>query len=172
MNLYELTIEGHEIERLLLANDGELTPELEARFDAILTAGKDKVHAALCVRKNLEAELEACRAEVKRLTERASSKEKELVRLEARILHALDAAYGGRIKTVAFTAWGQDYQGGVNVAMAADADITKLIPLGLVKTTHELKKTEVNKFLDENGDDSLPEVVVQVCPGKRGLRVR
>jgi hypothetical protein len=44
--LYDLAIEQREIYDILIENDGELTPELEARLDAVLRQSKDKVDAA------------------------------------------------------------------------------------------------------------------------------
>jgi len=78
MRLWEL---GDELERIgfeIFENEGELTPELEARLDALEGAWEDKVErVALYVRSQvvlgLAADIEVCRLDrIKRSHERAA----------------------------------------------------------------------------------------------------
>jgi hypothetical protein len=107
ISLYDVALEGAEINDILSANDGELTPELEARFDELLRQGPRKIDAACMVVRELSATAEACRAEAKRLTERATAFDRNEAVLKSRILGAVDAAFDGKLKTQMFTVWGQ-----------------------------------------------------------------
>src|SRR5690242_1192889 len=107
MKLYDIPMEFAGIDLALVESGGELTPELEAKFDDFLRAGKDKIEAAAMVVRGLELEADACVAEGKRLAERAASLENNSDRLKKLILRALDAAFDGKIKTSLFTIWGQ-----------------------------------------------------------------
>ena len=46
VSLYDLSLEGVQIQDMLLENDGELTPELEARIDQLMLLGPEKIEAA------------------------------------------------------------------------------------------------------------------------------
>ena len=107
-SLYEVGVEGAEIESILMENDGELTPELEARLDAHLASGKNKIVAAAMVVQGLEASKANCLAEALRLMDRANAFERNAKSLKARILFAVDEGFDGKIKTDLFTIWGSD----------------------------------------------------------------
>ena len=107
LTLYDLSMEGVQIQDLLAENEGELTPELEARIDALMLAGPDKVEAAAMVVRNLESNAAACEVEVMRLAERAKSFHENSRRLKERIAITLDCAFGGKIKTPRFTVYTQ-----------------------------------------------------------------
>lgn len=172
-NLYEVAVEGAELERMLEESDGELTPELEQRFDAFLAGGKDKINAALCVRRNLEAEMEMCRKEAARLAARAASVERNRARLSERILAAVDFGFGGKVKTAQFTAYGQTSGEGHEYTLAPDCDILALHKTSpdLVRMQVELNKAALNAAL-KDGEAIPREIHVEAVPGKRFLQVR
>ena len=105
--LYELTSEGVQISDMLTENEGELTPELEARLDALMLEGPARMEAAAMVVRQLEANATACEEESKRLRERAKAFSDNASRLKNRMTLALDAAFGGKVKTALFTIWAQ-----------------------------------------------------------------
>ena len=107
LSLYDIGVEALQIEDLLIAGEGELTPELEERWNALLTGGKDKINAAACVVKSLEANAEACKLEAQRLTQRAQAFASDADRLKDRIKVAVDLAFNGKVKTDLFTVWCQ-----------------------------------------------------------------
>lgn len=169
MNLYNLTVEGAEINRILTENEGELTPELEARLDAILGEGKDKVEAAAMVVRSLEASRDACAAEADRLAKRAYSFDKNIDSLKTRILYAVDAAFDGKVKTDKFTIWGQSSADTVGFEVAADADLSQMPEV--TRITYALDKIKLKGMVQAN--DPIPAAVtVTHLPGKRSLRIK
>jgi len=161
-----MTVEGMELESILSENGGELTPELESRLDALLSQGKDKIEAAACVVREMDAHAEALRAEAKRLADRAVSFDNQAERLKQRMVYAVDAAFGGKLKTDRFTIWAQNSAGGVQFECA---DVSKL-PDDLVKVTRSLNK-DAAKELYKRGE--LPaEILAAEYEGKRYLRIK
>ena len=169
MNLYELTIEGAEINRILTENEGELTPELESRLDAILGEGKDKVEAAAMVVRSLETSAEACSAEAARLSKRSKSYEEQVDKLKLRMLYAVDGAFGGKVKTDKFTIYGQNSADTVAFDVAPDADLSKIDP-SVVRTTYALDKIALKERY--KAGTVPPEVTATPMPGKRSLRIK
>jgi hypothetical protein len=172
MNLYETTIEGLEIQRLLEDSGGELDEALEARFDALLSGGKEIITAALCVRRNLMADAEACRIEAQRLWERQKGLEKQVASLEARVLGAVIAAFGGKLKTPLFSVWTQTSPATRSYALAPDVDMVKLAETrpDIVRTTRELSKSSLNDLV--KAGELPPEIVSEEIPGHPYLRVK
>lgn len=95
------------IEDILIDGDGELTPETEARMDALLQSGVPKIEGAVLIVKELEATAERIKLEADRMTKRRQSFERNADSLKARIVMALDAAFNGKIKTDRITAYTQ-----------------------------------------------------------------
>jgi hypothetical protein len=173
MTLFDVGVEGSELEQLLEEAAGELTPELEARLDEFLCAGKDKINAALMVRRRMEYEARACREEAERLWARAKSIDGQREKLSGRILMAVDHGFQGKVKTAFFTAYGSNCGAHDEFYMAPDADIAQFADTNpdLVRVTRELNKTAL-KDLVKSGGELPPEVAVDAVPGKRVLVVR
>jgi hypothetical protein len=173
MNLFEIGAEGHELERIMEESGGELTPEVEARVDELLSAGKDKINAALCVRRRMEFEARACREEADRLWARAKAIENQRAKLNERILFAVDNGFQGKVKTAFFTAYASNCGPTSEFYMAPDADIAKFGDENpdLVRVERSLNKTALKDLMKE-GSELPPEIQVDVVPGKRVLVVR
>ena len=172
-SLYEVGVEGAEIELILLENDGELTPELEARLDAHLASGKDKIVAAVMVVRQLEASAEVCRAECERIEQRFMSFKRNASALKARMLFAVDEGFDGKVRTDLFTIWGQVSAPTVSIDVAPDADlqsIQKAYP-DLIRTKYELDKAHA-KSLRAQGLDLPAAIQVTENPGTRYLRIK
>lgn len=107
MTLYEVTLEAKLIEEALIASDGELTPELEERFDNLLRQGPARIEAAVSIVKELIATADGAAAEVKRMQARKQSFLRNADTLKARVVIALDEAFGGKVKTGRYTVWTQ-----------------------------------------------------------------
>lgn len=170
MKLYEIPIEFAELESVLIERDGELTPELEKRFDDFLRAGKDKLEAGAMVVRGFEMEAEACEAEAKRLKERAGSLENNSQRLKRMILVALDAAFDGKVKTPLFTIWGQTSAPTTSIDVDPGTDLA-LLPAAFVRVKHELVKDAIKSAV--KAGEALPaEIIVTTLPGTRFLRIK
>jgi hypothetical protein len=170
MKLYEIPVEFAVLETALIERDGELTPELEKQLDEFLRAGKDKLEGGAMVMRGLEMEAEACRAEAKRLTERATSLDNNVGRLKKLILYALDGAFGGKVKTALFTIWGQTSATVTNLDLAPGTDLAEL-PESFVRITRALAKDAVKEAL-KRGEKIPDEIIVSEVPGTRFLRVK
>jgi hypothetical protein len=137
MTLYDVAQEGLIIADILTENDGELTPELEARLDALMQAGPDKIESATMVLKQIEADADACKVEATRLTERAKSFDNNAKRLKERIRVAVDGAFNGKVKTARFTISTQKAKDTVSITLAEG-----FTPEMVLKDHPELIKTE------------------------------
>jgi hypothetical protein len=173
MNLYEIAVEGAEMERMLEETQGVLTPEMEKRFDELLAGGKDKIESALFVRQNLKAEAKAAKEEAARLAARAASLDKQLAKLSERVLIAVDWAFNGKIKTARFTAYGTTGADSHEYTLAADCDIVELHKANpdIVRMNVELNRSALNQLV-KDGEELPQEIRVETVPGKRWLNVR
>lgn len=170
--LYSITQEGMELNDILTATDGEITPELELRLDEWLKSGKGKIDAACKVVQSLTASADACLEESKRLNERTSSFLRNRDMLKDRILGAVDLAFGGKVKTDLFTVWGQTSADTFAVDIAADCDLKALHAADpeLVKVGYALDKAKCRQLIKDGTE--INGVTVQENPGKRYLRIK
>jgi hypothetical protein len=74
--LYDIGIQAIALQDALYEAMGEITPEIEASMDALLAEGEKSLVSAAYVVDKLENDAEFCRAEAKRLTDRAASLER------------------------------------------------------------------------------------------------
>jgi hypothetical protein len=172
-SLYEVGVEGAEIEALLIESDGELTPELEARLDAHLATGKNKIIAAAMVVRQLETSEGACVVEANRLLARAESFKRQAAMLKARMLFAVDNGFDGKLKTDLFTIWGQTSAPTVAFDVAPDAELTKIAEEypSLIRTKQELDRKRLGEMY--KAGEALPIAIsVDERPGTRYLRIK
>ena len=173
MTLYDVAMEGLQLEDALIANEGELTPEMEERLTKLLKEGPGRVEAAAMVVSNLEYFQETCKAEARRLAERAKSLEANIERVKARMLVAVDVAFGGKVKTPRFTIWSQKAADTVSYDLAEEfsLEILKEEFPELVRTKLELNK-QACKDLHDSGV-ALPEAVTRdEKTGERYIRIK
>jgi hypothetical protein len=173
LTLYDLSMEGVQIQDLLIENEGELTPELEARLDALLLAGPDKIEAAAMVVRSLEASADVCKNEVERLAKRADSFHANAQRLKDRMAMALDCAFNGKIKTEKFTVWTQAAPEHIvfDIAEGSTIDQVEASAANLVRVKKELDKIAC-KAAFEAGYPFPPCLTFERTPGKRYLRLK
>ena len=173
MKLYDIPFEAAVIERALVENEGELTPELEAQINNLLTAGQDKIEAAAMVIRNLEADAEACHEEAQRLRDRECSIVRNIDRLKGMVVTALDAAFNGKVKTAKFTVYAQTSAPTLAIEAAPDADLMEIAKQApwAVRIKPELCKKEIQERI--KGGDEIPNgLMVEERPGTRFLRIR
>lgn len=166
MQLYDIAQEGLVVADLLTESEGELTPELEARLDAVLRAGKEKIEAAERVCRNLDAQAKACAVEAKRLAERAQGIKKQRESLRKRMAVAIDAVFGGKVKTALFTIWTQTGAPTMRVTVAPGTDMDQLRARrpDLFRTEHIFDEIAA-KTTKTTGMPLPAEVTVEDVPG-------
>ncbi len=172
-NLIEIGEAGLRLESILYEAEGELTPETEALMDSILAEGEAALDSAAYVLRELEGQAEFLKSEAKRYTERANSLLNQRENLRGRMGFALDAAFGGKLKTERNTLWMQTSPDTLAVELAADADLAKVkdeAP-GLVKVFYSLDNAAVKDAV-KAGQPIPTAINVTPQPGKRSLRMR
>ena len=117
--LYSLAMDGVEIEMLLLESVGEITPDIQAKMDALLESGPPMIEAAAAVVRQLQLSAQIAEEESKRLRDRAKTFDAQAEKLKERMTIALDKAFGGKIKTPKWSIWTQK---------SADRLVADLVP--------------------------------------------
>jgi hypothetical protein len=102
MSLYDVGLQGRLIEDALIESGGELNPDLEARFDELLARGPEAIDAGSAIVRELTLSAGAAKEEKDRQASRQKSFESNAASLKRRIRVAVDAAFGGKIKTKRF----------------------------------------------------------------------
>lgn len=173
MKLYEIPMEFAELEQALVESEGELSAELEKRFDDFMCGGKDKIEAGAMVIRTLEREAEACKTEATRLKDRMASHEKNADRLKRLVLTALDSAFDGKVKTPLFTIWGQTSAATQSIDVAPGETLEELsarVP-EFVRMKYELDRDAIKTSYKQG--KPMPEgIIVSDVPGTRFLRIR
>lgn len=173
LTLYDISLEGMQIADILTENEGELTPELEARLDALMRGAPERIEAAAMVVRSMEADAEVCKAEAQRLLERAKGFENNAQRLKDRMAIAVDAAFSGKVKTARFSIWTQKAADSVAFDLREEFTIDMLeqdLP-NAVRTKKELDKRALREMFDAGMP--LPEsLYVEETTGKRYLRIK
>lgn len=172
-SLYDLSLEGVQIADLLTEREGELTPEIEQRIDALMMAGPERVEAAAIVVRQLEANADACAGEMERLAARAASFHANAQHLKERIAIVLDCAFNGKLKTEKFTAWTQQSADHTGFAVREGHTIEEVEAAdpSLVRVKKELDKIALKKKFDRA--EALPLAIhFETTAGKRFLRLK
>jgi hypothetical protein len=174
MKLYDIPLEATEIESILAETYGELTPEIEERIAVFMADGKDKIESSCIVVKSLEDDAAVCRAEAKRLIDRANGLEKGADRLKGLMLYAVDKAFAGKLKTTKFTVWGQTSAVTTAFQLKPGTDIFSLAaqaPEFVRARDPEMDKLAMKEALKIG--KPMPECVdVIENPGTRFLRIK
>jgi hypothetical protein len=174
MKLYDIPFEIASFETEIEANEGVITPKLEARWKEFISAGKDKIEAGAMVIQTLKAQAEACEAEAKRLQKRADSLSANVERLKQLTIGAVDS-FGGKVKTPLFTIWTQDSAATLSIETAPDADLKEMeeyMP-EFVRTQRELNKKAIAEKIKAGPDWEIPPCLnVTEKPGTHYLRIR
>ncbi|MBE2187272.1 MAG: siphovirus Gp157 family protein [Rhodothermales bacterium] len=104
--LYEIDRELHELESALIEAGGEITEEVDERFNDLLQMRAEKVAGYVAVIRRLETSADAYASEAQRLSSNARAMQNSADRLKQRLLEAMlargDQEYDtplGRIRT-------------------------------------------------------------------------
>ncbi len=173
LTLYDISLEGVQIADILTQNDGELTPELEARLDELMKAGPERIEAAAIVVQDLMGSALVCEQESMRLNARAKSFEANAQRLKERMAIALDCAFNGKVKTHRFTCWTQKSPDTVAFDLLEHVSLEALQEdhPELVRVKLELDKAKCKEILQSGGE--LPEAIyVERNEGHRYTRIK
>ena len=176
ISLIDIGESALKLQDILIESQGELTPEMEAALDEVLSKGSEALDGGAAVVRRLSSEADICKTEAKRLTDRAKSFDNQAESLKGRMLFAVDAAFGGKLKTERNTIWGQNAGTVTSIEVAPDADIEQMareVP-GCFRRTYSLDKVEIkHRYEAEDPEWPVPHgVTIQVLPGKRSLRLK
>lgn len=185
ISLYDLSKEGMLIEDALLESSGELTPELEERFDKMLAQGPAAVEAASAIVRELTVSAAAAKEEKDRQASRQKSFEENAKKLKSRIRFALDAVFNGKLKTPRFTLFTSKGRTSTSVAYLGLPENLSALQLefpDLVasETVYSVNKDAVLKIWEEelpllqayNDEMSTWRAMVEMCGEDEELKAR
>jgi cell division protein ZapA (FtsZ GTPase activity inhibitor) len=173
ISIYDLSLQGLEIESLLLESAGEITPEIQERMDLLLLSGPEAMESAAAVVTQLMMSAKMAEEESDRLRARSKEFEEQARQLKERMLVALDTAFGGKIKTPKWSIWTQK---------AADRTVADLVPgitpemlhaerPDLVRVKMELNREKV--VADWKAGQPLPELILfEERKGEKYVRIK
>lgn len=155
MPLYEYGIELREIEDEIVDNDGELTPELEARLNAMTGAFADKAERLACVIRALGSRAKMASVEIDRLRRLGTARSNTAARLKAYLMSCMEQADIPRIETPLFKIAIQASPPSV----AFDGDLADL-PFSMKRTTTVIDK-KAALAADKAGERLPPGVKIE-----------
>lgn len=173
ISLYNLSVEGLLIREIIDALDGDITPEIAERIDALMEVAPDRVEAAAMVVHGLQGSAIVCQQESLRLAERAAALDRNAAALKERMCMIVDSVFGGKVKTHRFSIWTQQAADHVafDVQEGYTIDDVQTADPALVRVRKELDKLALkDKF--KAGEALPPAVSFQTVPGKRYVRIR
>lgn len=171
LTLYDIAAEGQFITDCLIDAEGELTPEIEERLNALMTSGPDKMLAAGHILANLENAQSACEMEAKRLKDRAQAYAEGIDKLKSRMVAALDLAFNGKLKLDTMTLWTQKAKDSVSFDLGEEMTLESLQAErpDFVRVKLELNKQEIQAAYDR--EEPLPDsIFANKKTGARYLR--
>lgn len=175
LTLYDIGLEGLVISDILTENEGELTPELEARIDELMRRAPDRVESAAMVVKQLDAYAQTCKQEATRLAERAASFTKNADRLKKLMVVAVDAAFNGKVKTARFSIWTQKAADSVSfdVGEGFTLEMVKQDHPDLVRTKEEISLNKIALEQIYKSGQPIPEAISATPKtGERYIRIK
>ena len=173
LSLYNLSVEGLLIREIIESMEGEITPEIEERLDALMKVAPDRVEAAAMVVQGLQGSALVCQQESLRLAERAAALDRNATALKERMCMIVDSVFGGKVKTNRFSIWTQ--QSTDHVAFDVQAgytidDVEKACP-SVVRVKKELDKVALKERF-KAGTPLPPAVSFETHQGKRSVRIK
>ena len=177
-SIYDLSMQGIEIEEMLIDSIGEITPEIQEKMDALLLSGPETMEAAAAVVTQLQMSAKMAEEESDRLRTRSKVFEAQAQKLKERMTFALDKAFGGKIKTPRWTIWTQK---------SADRIVADPVPgvtpemiyrenPELVRVKYELDRdacVRIYKMPSAEKEGKLPELILfEEKEGSRYVRIK
>lgn len=175
-SLYELADLRERLVALVADEDGELTPDLEAAWDAIEGQFSEKVERTGLFVKELLAESEAIATEAKRLAERAKAREAKAERLKALLLTAMQKYGTDKVRGLLCTVATQANPPKVEAVTALDeAELRNVAMFAPAFVRHEeCWSLDRKAVLDAHKRGELPEEIARRVKVTQttGLRIR
>lgn len=162
-SLYELSADLLRLQELL-ENPLEDEALLLDTLDAVQGQYEYKLENYCKVIKNLESDADACRAEAKRLTEKAKTLENNVERLKSAMFESMKATGNTKVKGVLFTVAIQ--KNGGKLPVIVDVETSEL-PDDLVKVVESPDLAAIAKLL-EQGESKY----AHFAPRGESLRIR
>jgi hypothetical protein len=172
-SIYDLSLQGLEIEELLLDSVGEITPDIQDKMDALLLAGPETMEAAAAVVTQLQMSAKMAEEESDRLRARSKEFEAQASKLKERMTFALDKAFSGKIKTPRWTIYTQK---------SPDLATADLIPGITPEMLHaerpdlvrvKMEFNRVKAIADWKAGNPLPELILfEINEGRRSCRIK
>lgn len=164
MNLYEVTGNVLHLQAMLESEDFD-AEVLADTMEAVEGEYDYKIESYCKVIKNLEADMDALKAEAKRLSDRRKVLENNVDRLKAAMFESMKATGKTKIKGAIFTAAIQKNGGKLPVIVAEDAS-TDNLPDQLVIVTEKPNLEAIRELLETG------KVVEGFTLGERGESLR
>jgi hypothetical protein len=147
MNLYQLNQNYLEIEQMLEESGGEITPEIEQLLIQNQDDFKNFAQFQIYLMRKFESQVEACKNEIKRISELAKSREKAVASLEANFLETLKR-FGRLDKTGVYRYETDTLKISTRKSTVVEILDNKKIPSGFFNTPlPQVSKDEVKKAL-------------------------
>lgn len=162
MNLYELTESMLAVQDLLESDEYD-EETIADTLDAVEGAYEYKMENCCKVIKNLEADIEALKAEAKRLTDKRRTLENNIDRLKAKMFESMKITGKEKIKGSVFTLAIQKNGGKAPVVL--DVPVKEL-PDNLVRVKEEADIDAIRRYIDMVGDNQYAHI------GDRGESLR
>lgn len=161
--LYELTTDLMTLQEML---EGDLDDQcLLDTLEAVQGEYEIKLESYCKVIKNLEADMDALKAEAKRLTDKRKTLENNIDRLKKAMFDSMKATNTDKVKGTLFTVAIQRNGGKVPVIVADDVDTSKL-PDNLVKVVESPDLDAIRELLESG------KTVEGFTLGQRGESLR
>lgn len=165
LSLFELVEQGQQLLAELDDADGELTPELAQRLDALMGSIETKAEVYKALYLSFSGEAEACERLASVYTQRAAQKRRRAESLKTRLFDAMQSL---NCKKVGGPTGGARIQanGAASLELAlAEEELVKKLPDELVEVRRVLRKDEIKKRLAAG--ESVPHATL-----KRGEHLR
>jgi Siphovirus Gp157 len=161
LNIFELGQEHYDIMSLLEEMEGEITPELQERYDNLLVAGEDKVKSLYKVYKHMAGELLVIESEEKRIDALKKSQKNKLERIKTTMNEFMKVLDLENIK-----------DGTTNIIMAKYTDFDydeSRAPKGYFETveTTKFKLAEFKAWCKDNQEAAAELCGAKFIEGKR-----
>lgn len=152
LRLWEISDELAELAEALVEGGGELTPDLEARLDAMEGAFEEKAERIALYVRELEANAIAAGSEVERLARLAGGFERKARGLKSYLLTAMQRTGRTAVRTHRVKVWEQK-NGRPSIRFVGD--MSKL-PAAYVKTKTETTVDTAFAFVEYSAGAELP----------------
>lgn len=161
MNIFQLGKEHMDIMALLDEMEGEVTPEIQKRWDDMMIAGEEKIKAMYWIHKHMSGQLTIIEAEEKRIQALKKSQANKIERLKTTMNEFMKFIKLDNIK-----------DGTINIVMAKHTEFEydeSRAPEGYFETiqTTKFKLTEFKAWCKENQQAAAELCGAKFIEGKR-----